>query len=166
VTCNHTHSGEPSAMTSAQRRVIGRYVRQVADALGLKDWWLQVMWAQPASDNYQAQVGSDPGGRTAYLWFRDDLLEQTPADVRQTVVHELLHVHRRNIVHLMDQLLRPPMSQDAWNSFIIAYQLIDEEATEGVALAIAHKMPAFPGWGAKKAATAKPPQDDGEPRDG
>jgi hypothetical protein len=101
-------------------------------------------------DGYLAQVESDPGSWEAKLYFRPDFADQEPPQVRETVVHELLHVHRRPIIHLNDSALREFLGAYKWNTWLAAHELLDEQATEAVALAVAPYMPEFPGWpGAK-----------------
>lgn len=144
-----------ASLKKGHRKVIGAYLRDLADKLGLRDWTVTVMHASPQDlgedAGYLAQVGSDPGAWEAKFYFRSDFPTLSDDQVRETCVHELVHVHRRVIRHFNDKTIKEVLSVDAWNTWLAAVTLLDETATDALARAIAPLMPPFPGWAKGKA---------------
>ncbi len=79
-------------MTSAQRRALGAYIREIADILGLVEWKLFLDAEQPqGTDGASGHCHVIFGHKAARIWVED--LTREPADwQRYVVVHELLHI--------------------------------------------------------------------------
>lgn len=140
----------PTTSTPEQRALIGKYLRELADLMNLRDWHLSVMHATPQDDGaakgYLAMVGTDMGRWEARIYFRNDFWKEEPDVVRETCVHELLHIHRRQISELNDRTIKAVLSTDMWNTWLEAYTMFDEKATEAIALFVVKFAPPFPGW--------------------
>lgn len=82
-------------MTSAERRALAAYVREVADSpLGLVDWKLILLTDKPDDVDANAAGYCNPifGQATAHLWFADHFHEEEPTFARYVVAHELVHI--------------------------------------------------------------------------
>ena len=137
-------------MKARDRRELERYVRWVANEMGLRDWTLQVAVAKkikrspktPDGQEWGATCCPTPGRKFALITFaaerRDDDLE----DLRVTVVHELVHCHfygvwdtiRRDTLDLID-------AQETYDTLIKGVERHMEYGVDAVAEAIAPRMP-------------------------
>lgn len=137
-------------LSSAERGVIGEYVRQVADRLGLRDWTFKVDWDEPENTHGGlatiATVEKWYGRRVAQLAFRGRLAMEPPEIVRHVVVHELCHLPFEPEQQLLDESLRDALGYHAYNVFTEAYRLLHEEAIDHLAEALVPSAPEFPGW--------------------
>ena len=83
-----------SGLTPKQRKRLGKYVRHVADELGLRDWVIHIEHAPLDADDPAMAVAVVPYGRSdVTLRFRGDFVHIDPDEQRMIVVHELLHCH-------------------------------------------------------------------------
>jgi hypothetical protein len=84
----------PPVDRAAQRKAWGPYVRHVADLLWLRDWTLTVSPDDPDDEETRAMIYPARSRRHATLAFAESFLDDDdePAQ-RQTVVHELIHLH-------------------------------------------------------------------------
>lgn len=144
-------------LPAGHRAALGHYARVLADLLGLRDWTLYVMHAPPDDAAHLAEVDSDPGIAIARLYFRPDFADLGPDDVRHTVTHELMHCHRRPVMHLNAETLRPRLSADVWATWQAAFILLDETAVEAQSAAVAALLPAFDGWPSRQLEGRPPP---------
>jgi hypothetical protein len=81
-------------MNDAQHAFWQRYLRDLADRLGLKDWRIDLERDQPADDRHGASCSAYPGQqRVAIRLSRTFLDTYSPAEQRQAALHEVLHPH-------------------------------------------------------------------------
>lgn len=132
-------------LTKRQRRLLGPYVREVADGLNLRDWRFEILH-EPihSTDEATARLTSTFGRHTATLEFCADF-PRMPRDVqREIVVHELLHCWlpavRAGGWWGIDHLVGEP----AMTVFRSAYEEHVELAVDGIANAIAPLFPLPP----------------------
>ena len=134
-------------MRKRDRKELGRYVRWIADEMGLRDWTLRIDIAQPEAPNgadgmeWGASCAPIPGRKAATItfapWQRNVDLEQ----LRETVVHELTHCHffglwdtvRRDILH--------PLGQTTYDVFVAGLERHMEYGVDAMAEALAPHMP-------------------------
>lgn len=76
----------------AVNKKIKRYVRSLADSLGLKDWKIVVSEPRTDQDN-AAEVVVPDGQRFAKLVLHAEWEKWKPEYLRSTIIHELLHCH-------------------------------------------------------------------------
>lgn len=98
----------PTGMTDAQYAVLRAYVRQLADAMLLADWELNVSRDGPEHDDAWADVAVSRVERHARIrvdatggWWTT---HNSQDERREHVVHELLHIHLDPIDKLMRRL--------------------------------------------------------------
>lgn len=75
------------------RHELGQYVREVANMCGLRDWMVGIADDPPEDEEANAQVDVPFGRRCAMIRFKPSWAEVDPEELRQTVVHELVHCH-------------------------------------------------------------------------
>lgn len=84
-------------MIDPRRRRFGTYIRGVADQIGLRDWTLMVCDGPPDGEGLAgkavAMIDIPAGRRYAAIMLSDTFLDSTPAEQKQTILHELLHCH-------------------------------------------------------------------------
>jgi hypothetical protein len=147
TTLDPWHSG----ITYAEMFYLGEYIRLVADLMGLRDWRI-TLCPSPTNDilrelekvPYIAFI--DPAHsmqRTADLWFSAYWLRgQTRLEQRQSIVHELLHLHHfkeEMIIHDLGESL-----EGGWAAHEILqkwWTQANEEAIEATADIITAYMP-------------------------
>lgn len=80
-------------------RKLGRYIRVVANQMGLRDWYFELVPEAPnvpdREDGAITAGSCEPlyGRKRARLRFPESFFDETPQDQRVIVVHELLHCH-------------------------------------------------------------------------
>lgn len=150
-------------MRQRDHRELERYVRAVADEMGLRDWTLQVTTAPTISRAKNASGGHEwgatcspvPGRKYADLEFADARRDDDVYELRQTVVHELAHCHffgvwdtiRRDTLDLID-------AQETYDTLIAGIERHMEYGVDALADAIAPRMPVI-SWPTVKARRAK-----------
>jgi hypothetical protein len=75
------------------RDELGKYVREIADLVGLRDWVVGVADDTPDREDANAQACVPFGRRAVMIKFSPGWADRDPDELRQTVVHELVHCH-------------------------------------------------------------------------
>ena len=68
------------------------YIREVADQMQLRDWQIFVS-NKRAGEGRRARVFFPGGRKVATIWLSKNFLRSAPEEQRQTVCHELCHLH-------------------------------------------------------------------------
>lgn len=137
-------------MKARDRRELERYVRWVANEIGLRDWTLQVAVTKkikrspktPDGQEWGATCRPTPGRKFALITFAAERRDDDLDELRQTVVHELVHCHfygvwdtiRRDTLDLID-------AQETYDTLIKGVERHMEYGVDAVADAIASYMP-------------------------
>lgn len=110
------------------------YARQLAVRLGLRDWRIEIGDVPPPnSDSSEASTWTAYGQRRAEIYLSDRFLGASPEDQRDTVVHELLHLHFAAMDGLVTDWLEAVHQK--------SYSRMFEYVIEAVAVAIASLFP-------------------------
>lgn len=136
-------------MTKKRFHELGKYVRALADEMGLRDWHLYVKDEEPDTPEwydgtpYRAEASCEPtpGQRHATIRFRSDFDENSREDVRSVVVHELLHCHMQAMHELCRTGILDQVTQSTYNVFMHAFDQQWEFAIDGISRAWAEKLP-------------------------
>lgn len=128
-------------MKPKDRRALGRYLRWVANAMGLRDWTITVLH-DPCDEDSLGVCNPTYGRKMADISFPADFRHSvTPEGQRQTVVHELLHcVFAAEQDHIRIHLPRH-LAQSTYDVFNDTYRQMHEYAIDGLADALAPHMP-------------------------
>lgn len=127
-------------MIDADWDVLGRYVRALADDLGLRDWSLILKRDPPSDEAALASVNAIEGRKLATVRVCSEYRELTADEQRQTVVHELLHCHLAEGFHYLSKVLRPALGTAA-DAVLEAFRLKIEYAVDAIATESANRFP-------------------------
>jgi hypothetical protein len=137
-------------LTDTERGALGRYMRDVADRMGLRDWRLELEHDEPeqahGGQRTIAVVTKEYGRRIAYVSVRGRIRDEPPAVVRHVVTHELAHLPLEPLLQLLEESVGPAIGTHAWLQLETAHRLLLEEAVDHLAETISAHMPEFPGW--------------------
>lgn len=136
------------ALTTAQRSKLLKYVRSMADTLGLKDWTITIS-PDPVekSANASAQVTCPAGAKIADIEFGADFASKSREEQRWTVVHELVHLHFEPMALMTEEVAKKTMSPEAGSVFSAAFIHELEYGVDGVAVAVSPLLPLPPALG-------------------
>lgn len=138
-------------MTKRDRTALGKYLRWLANQMGLRDWALLLDHDPPERDDVWATCRPTFGQRRAVLRFAPDVREWDLERLRQVCVHELLHCHLDRMYTIYNTAAgelgaqAQRVSEYAWKSVL-------EDACDDVATAWAEAMPTMRWPGADPAA--------------
>jgi len=128
-------------LSKKQRKRVGRYVRDVADGLNLRDWTFEIMHEPISSDQPTAAAITTTFGRHfAQIEFSAQFPHLPPHTQREVIVHEVIHCwlpSARPLYWGLEELLGEP----TLTVFKAAYRQEVELVVDGLANAIA---PSFP----------------------
>ena len=137
-------------MTKRDRKALGKYVRWIADRMGLRDWHFLLDHEPPEQDEAWASIFPTYGQRRAVIHFAVDTRDRPTDTLRRIVVHELMHCHHdrmdgvyRTAAEQMGQQARL-VSMESWRSTL-------ENATDDIASAWAESFPLIEWPGASRA---------------
>lgn len=120
-----------------QGKALKRYVREIADQMGLKDWRIDLPDELPPDDQ-MGNCATSNGQRLAVIRLADH--GDDAEELRNTVVHELLHAHmmplRYPLVHL-----EPIIGSNLYDMAYSDYYDHMETAVDGIATAWAETFP-------------------------
>lgn len=142
-------------LTAADRAALTTYVRTLADALGLKDWKITIE-KEPSDDDCDASIQGVYGRRIGMLWIHRDFRTFSSDRQRQTLIHELLHLHFEPMRHHVENLLEASTAVSP-EMFDLVESVLSTGAEYGIdtlAEAIAPKYPPIR-WPKKTPKTVK-----------
>lgn len=108
------------------------YVRRLADLMGLKDWTVEIVDEAPSNDA-EASTVMVYGRKLARIRFSAKFLDDTPEGQRETVVHELTHLH----LMPMDGVISDLLNEEHYR----IYMRFMEYGIDGIAEAWAPHLP-------------------------
>jgi hypothetical protein len=122
------------------RDELGKYVRNMADLMGLRDWHLKLMNDPPDDPEAAACCEVIYGQKYALIRFHRDWTSADPEELRSTVIHELIHCHvepMRWSVNNVKHVVGTAMFEVIFDAFSDALEV----AVDGMARAWAESMP-------------------------
>ena len=131
---------------NGDRNELGRYVRELADVMGLRDWTITVAGDAPDGDPHDAEseIGADCtvtyGRKSAIIRLADGWESWEATDVRYVVVHELVHCHTIPMQWAVNNIaahVTPAM----FDMLTSAHTDFHELAVDGIATAWAAMLP-------------------------
>lgn len=117
---------------------VQRYLRELADALHLKDWRVVLMPGE-ARPGAIAEVVVTWGQRHAEVRLCEDFPRRPEPVRRNALVHELIHLHM-DAVHRAIDHVEGELSQGAWRVLERTHRLAIEHATDAMAGMLANVM--------------------------
>lgn len=132
-----------------KKKRLDRYIRHMADLMGLRDWTLYVtVSANIPGDNHRYQEG-EGGGSAAIPHARkiititlpDDWMHQRPEELRQTIVHELMHAHSEPMTWAFNNVQSVVGGNTLFDVLDCAFDDAHEMMVDSVATAWAESLP-------------------------
>ena len=111
------------------------YVREVANRMELRDWWL-FLSHEPANEGCNAQIQCVRARKSATIRIAPDFHLWSREDQRQTIVHELVHCHFAPFFNVVYRIL-PKKARELFEEAV-------EYAVDPLADVIAKGMPLPP----------------------
>jgi hypothetical protein len=111
------------------RKALFAYIRSTADEMGLRDWEIRLS-DEPAREGKGASVGCVFGRKFA-----------SPEDQRDTIVHELIHLHLEPASDMVYRDLEKILGRPADAAFTNGFDRQLEYAIDGLAGALAQHTP-------------------------
>lgn len=127
-----------------------KYVRACADQMGLRDWTLRVDLDEPNSPErgdgkaWGASAEPLPGRKYGIITLGQGALDEGPEDLRETVVHELVHLHFAAMVDQIRNDLDAFIPNATFEVFNASFTRNLEYGVDGLAEVIAPSMPLPP----------------------
>lgn len=121
-----------------------RYARDLADAMGLRDWGVAVRHEAPRDPNLLVEVRLADGRREMELSFCEDFALLEPDQQRHAVVHELVHPHLRDLWGAVEDGAREAFGGMAFRVYTANVRREVEKSTDAFAAIIAMHMPEPP----------------------
>ncbi len=118
------------------------YVRQLADAMGLKDWSFKID-DEVSDDHCDAQIRCIYGQRRAVIRLGAQLDAYDPEKQRGIIAHELIHCHLA-LIDAAARYVEPALGSVAWPLFEGAMADANEQATDAIAVVLAPFLPLLP----------------------
>lgn len=134
-------------MRTQDRKALNAYCRDLADQMGLRDWTITVAVEEPTSPDrvddatWCATSNSTPGRKVADLTFSPTIRDWKPEDVRNTVVHELVHPHFDPLFEMVREDLHTHVSQSTYDVFCDGARRWLEYGVDAMAEIIAPSLP-------------------------
>lgn len=137
-----------NAPTEAQWDMLGGYMRDLADIMGLRDWTISLEHAPPSSEPHdghkvQGECAVNYGRKSATISICPDWPEDDPEEVRRVVVHELLHCHVEPVQWAFNNAANR-LGFEAGSVAREAFTDAFEVAIDGIAVAWAESLPMLP----------------------
>lgn len=124
-------------MTKRDRAALGKYLRDLADKLELRDWTVLLEVGEPGGPHdarpdgktWGASSESTPGQRKVTVTLPENCREWSAENLRQTAAHELIHAHLAPLSEMWRVDLHPMLSRDV-------YYLFNDNATRWLEFAV------------------------------
>jgi len=126
--------------TRRDRKALGKYLRRLANEVGLRDWTIVLGADEETGEGRAAQFDPRTSQKEATITFRAGWRSWDREYLRDTAVHELLHCH----LTFMDQLiieLDAHMGQPVYQLLCTAHRQHLEVACDGMAREWARRLP-------------------------
>jgi hypothetical protein len=129
------------------RRALGRYCRDLADKLELRDWTVYANVGKVADSNHpdgwtwHATSESTPGRKHVAITFAADCREWDRQTLRLTAAHELIHAHLAPLMEIFRVDLHPHLKAQAYDLLNSSATRWMEYAVEALAEATARHLP-------------------------
>ncbi len=119
---------------------LDRYVRWIADEIGLRDWTIDLQH-EPCDEDCNAQANLVYGRRLVRIRVSRDFRGYDRERVRQTTVHELVHCHFAAADNQVQHNLPDHLGQQGSRLFFDAFRRNMEYGVDAIAGALAPHMP-------------------------
>lgn len=126
-------------MTNRQHKRLGRYVRELANVLGLYEWSL-LLGDEPADDDALTSVVVTDGQNRAVISVCKDFNTLELREKRRALIHELVHCHEQKAMETVTSDTSPLpdlLGLAAWEVFVHSISKDHEIMVDNLAIVIA-----------------------------
>lgn len=127
-------------MTDAQFTRLQRYLRKLADLLGLRDWDIELQQEWTGNEDAAASVQCVYGRKFARVWVAKDFFTFAPEKQRAFCTHELMHCHLQPLTNVLVNT-KPHLASATYDVIYKSHLDALEYATDGIAVAVARFLP-------------------------
>jgi hypothetical protein len=121
------------------RKALAKYVRWVANEMELRDWELTVEFA--TDPDYLGHCVCSKSQHHASISVADNFRDHSAEEQRETIVHELLHIHLEVPWRMVQTDLAEPLGKVSYYIFCDSYRRALEYAIDGMSKALAKHLP-------------------------
>lgn len=150
VTKAHLLESDPvwDGMPLADFQRFSSYIREVADALGLREWTIRLRLRPEGEDDGDeaplATIKVSPESRFATIRLGHSFAHEPRRVQQQTLIHETLHIVFEPMLHTVIGNMTDLVGT-AHSSTIEAFVSVEKErAVDGLAVALSPRMPRLP----------------------
>ncbi len=119
------------------------YIQEIADRMGLRDWQIKLEDNDPSGGTL-GECEAHQGAKRAWIAIADHGDDEE--DLRNTVIHELLHCHWNEANKLVEELATNFLGMAASAVTRIAWKSAMELGIDGIATAWESSMPLPSEW--------------------
>lgn len=120
--------------------VVEGYVRTIANVVELRDWTITVS-REPAPKGCSGHVEITYGRKLATISLDSSFRGRSREDQRQTVVHELVHLHLESAANMVQNDLEQWLGKQADQIFYDGFKRQMEYGVDALADALAKHLP-------------------------
>ena len=122
-------------MTDAEYKVLEAYIRDMADRMGLRDWVVDLSKEYPGDDALASVNPTNCRKHAVVRISRYFWTECTSEEQRQTICHELTHLHLINAMDVIrkDLYMAHSISQDTYDVLYQSFKRQIEYGVDGIA---------------------------------
>lgn len=140
------------AMTLSDFKRYGRYVRKVADLLGLSEWtiYMRISPEIPSDEEDPltaplAMIRVAPESQFATIRVSQNFSSEPNKLQQQSLIHEVLHIYFEPLLHPLTETILPDLVGSPAASAATAYLNVEKErVVDALAVALAPLMPKLP----------------------
>lgn len=125
---------------NGDRSKIEPYLRQLADLMGLKDWFVRLMDDAPDDETSFATIQAWTDLRLADIRITNEWADADPETFRRYMVHELIHAHLQSMEQPLRHI-RAGIGDTIFNLAYAFYRDAEETAVDSMAVAWAKTLP-------------------------
>lgn len=85
---------------------VQRYVNKLKSMTGLSNWNI-IVSPKPADPGSLGETEVVYGQNLAKMYLHKDFRKDSPEEIRDTIVHELMHCHMEPMIEIMSDVLKP-----------------------------------------------------------
>jgi hypothetical protein len=134
---------DKAGWSESRRRYVLNYLAKLQTLMRLSDWEITVSFDTVADDDCYAEIKPAKDQRRAELVFGKQFFFCTSADQRQTLVHELLHLHVVNAEEMATGAVASAVDDAAMRAFDGAFSCEVERTVDVLADVIAPLLDRF-----------------------
>lgn len=126
-------------MPDRTRKQLKRYIRHLANQMGLKDWVIHLS-KDPCASGASADIQVWYGSRVATIRMDNGWKAQGEDDLRTTITHELTHCHINHVWNAIDNI-ESAIGKPMYNQLHNSVRDHIEFSTDAISTAWAKKLP-------------------------